>query len=191
MFDWLKVFPYVFKEMIGGLKELQQMAGGRKRGQFVYWSLFIIFLVALVLAVTWATKPAYESLSSVLNHFNVDINDVDVNIPSSIFPNLLLALLLSILYLVVLAGFGAIVGIFFGTITSAIFSPNTTGRIDNIFSELIPLLKTYEQESHNDVAMRLLNDANVIQARWNKSRITRMTRLLRQIGKRPKKGSKK
>ena len=108
MFDWLKVFPEVFKGMIEGLKELQRMAGGYIRGQIVFWSSFILGCVLILAILAWASNPIYESLSEVLSHFNISAMQIDINIPSSTLLNLALGILLSIIYLVVLVGFSAI-----------------------------------------------------------------------------------
>lgn len=46
------------KDIVGLMKEVQEMSGGRKRGQVVFWIVFIIVSAIL-------SKPAYDAVAYV------------------------------------------------------------------------------------------------------------------------------
>lgn len=191
MFDWLKVFPYVFRETIKGIRELQDMSGGRRRGQFVFWSVFLTGLVIVLLLIMWFVPHAYEQLSQFLSHFNISISHVEVNIPSSLPLNLLITVLLVIAYMAVLFGIVAAIGSVLSSFISALFAPNTTARVDTLFSKLLPLLNKSKQERPQDGAIaEVMKEAEAVWNRWDRSRVTRMSRWFSRIIGQSKKGKK-
>ena len=175
LFIWI---PEFFKGMLEVMKETQERAGGGWKGQFVFWIVFFLFLVFSVVFFTWVSKYAYGNFTEFLSYFNITITHVDVTIPSSVFTNLLLSLLVTVLYFIVLIGFAGIMGAFIGMLTNSIFPAFTTYRIDKVFTDLLPVLKRTDEINHTDETERMLGEVTRLNERWNKSRATRISRFL-------------
>lgn len=190
MLDWLKVIPFVFREMIKGLRELQEMAGGYKRGQVVFWALFLVGSSILLVILAIAIEPAYSSLASVLSHFNINLYQVNVDIPSSIFLNLGLSLFMALISMIVLIGIALALGILLGVIADLILAPYTTGRIDELFSELLPLLNELNETNSTETTERLVTDCTALYTRWNKNYMTKIAGRWWRFSKKTKKESK-
>lgn len=174
--------PNAFKEMLEVVKEAQKMAGGGWKGQVVFWTGFIVFLIASVYFLLWASKPAYDNISETMSHFNIDIRQVNISIPSSLFQNLPLALLLALLEMAILVGVGAAIGSVLGMVGNVLLSPFTTYRLDKTFTLVLPILQKVNEEHHTTETEKLLNDANKLYQRWHRSVWTRLTLRITSIG---------
>lgn len=175
LFIWI---PEFFKGMLEVMKETQERAGGGWKGLVVFWVFVIWFIILSALFFMWFSKYAYSNFTEFLSYFNITITQVDVAIPSSVFTNLYLSLLITVLYFIILVGFATIIGAFLGMLTNAIFPAFTTYRIDKIFADLMPILKSMDEINHTDETERLLNDFNKLNERWQKSRVNKITRFL-------------
>jgi hypothetical protein len=178
MKDILQWIPNFFKGMLEVLERVQNMARGRIRGHIIFWTAMILFFVFAVFFLMWWSKSVYDNFSAFLGHFNIHITQVQINIPSSFFINLLLGLLVAIFDLIVLTVLAGIVGAFFGMLTSILFPAFTTYRIDKFFVELIPLLKRTDELSHTEETKQTLREAKELNRRWQKRLSNRITRFL-------------
>jgi hypothetical protein len=176
MTNLLQWIPNFFKGMIEVLKEFQKMAGGGKRGQIVFWVFFVIAVAFALLFVAWAVRPAYDSVSSTLSHFNIHLTKVNVNIPSSFFTNLGVSLLITIISLVFLSGIGIAIGLLLAFFTNVAFAPYTTTRIDKLFSELLPIMRKMKDSAMDEDTQNTLVEAEQLYNRWNRLRVNKIAR---------------
>jgi hypothetical protein len=152
------------------------MAGGKIRGQIVFWVCFLLIIVILFLGAGILLNPTYESISSVLSHFNIHITQIDLDIPSTIWVNLLIIFVAALIEtMIVFAVFGGL-GAFIGMLLNAVFPAFTTYRIDKIFAELIPLLERVKEANPNNETEEMLNDATKLNLRWQKSWANKIAR---------------
>lgn len=178
MKDILQWIPNFFKGMVEVLKELQKMAGGGRRGQIVFWVFFIIAVALALLFIGWAIKPAYDNMAVFFGYFNIHIKHINITVSSSLFPNLLLSLLLTLISVVFMIGFAGIIGAFLGMLTNAIFPGFTTYRIDKLFSQLIPILKKTRDANPSSDTEQILTDANKLYERWQTRFPNKITRFI-------------
>jgi hypothetical protein len=178
MKDFLQWIPNFLKGMLEVLAKAQQMAGGRIRGHVVFWTMLILFFVFAALFLMWWSPSVYNNFSEFLSHFNIKIEQVNINIPSSLIPNLLLSFLLSIITLIFMISFGALIGSFLGTLFNIIFPGFTTYRIDKIFVELLPIINKVKEINSNKEIEQILNDVTKLQERWRTRFPNRVTRFL-------------
>jgi uncharacterized membrane protein len=173
--NWLQWIPNFFKGMNSALKELVDMAGGQKskRGQFVFWICFLLGVVLFIIVIMMAVRPAFESVSSVLSHFSINIEHVKVNIPSSIFPSLLVSILMMILSFLFLAGIAIVIAAFISTIFAIVFGDRTQRMLGIALNETVSLLNTSKNitkdKEVSDKLEVLYERSKAIESRFHKS----------------------
>ena len=107
------------------------MARGKIRGQIVFWVSFVIAVLLAVEFISWSMEPTYNNLAQFVSHFNIDIRDVGLSIPSSLFPNLLYALLVTIISLNILICFRAAVSALIGMLIEVAVVARVQYRIED------------------------------------------------------------
>jgi hypothetical protein len=178
MKDILQWIPNFLKGMLEVLEKVQEMSGGKVRGHIIFWGAIILsFAFATLFLMNWSNS-AYTNFCAFLTHFNIHIEQVEIGIPSSIFPKLLLTFLVALIEMVLLIAFAGTIGAFIGMITSVLFPAFTTYRVDMLFKKLIPLLKQADEINHSIEIARILDEANILSERWQKRWSNKATRFL-------------
>jgi hypothetical protein len=139
------------------LRTMGEMAGGRKRGQAVFWVIFTLVVLIMI-------KPAYDNASYVIEHLT----------SSPAIVNALFVSFAALLSMAVMFGVaGAIATLIGWSIRVGLATP-TTIRIDNTLNKFLPLLRkakrgNLDRESINE----LLKDTKELETQWNKSKIVK------------------
>jgi hypothetical protein len=140
---------------------------GLRAAKAVKW---LILIIAGGAASLWFINFVVEKLAELETNLHIHIIPSQINIPSSIFGQLGFAILLTVLEIVVLAGVAFIIAVFLATIGSLVFSRFTTRRIDNVFTELLPIVTKNYDTTPTDESRKILDDATKLSQRWGKSR---------------------
>lgn len=141
------------------LREIQKMAGGRIRGQIVFWVVFIIF-------VALAANPAYTSVSDVMSKLGLPFG----------LPQLFISFLIALISATVLIGIGGAIGTLIGMFNAVAFGSKTRLGIDRILVDLIQILKTLNETNPDENVAKLLTDADALYGNWSKSKINKYIR---------------
>lgn len=178
MKDILQWIPNFLKGMLDVLERVQNMAGGKIRGHIIFWILIALFILFAILFLMWWSNSAYESFCTFLGHFNIHIQEVEVEIPSSLFSRILLSLIIVVAEVIFMIGLAGVIGAFLGTLTNIIFPGFTTYHIDKLFIELLPMIKRVKELDPNSETEQMLNDVTKLQERWQTRYPNRITRFL-------------
>lgn len=141
------------------MKKVQDMSGGRKRGQFVFWTIFIICILL-------ALKPSYDSAVYVITQISSVIPEIIVKNP---IVNFIISVLLLLVGFAIIAGLIMLVGAFIGAILNVALDTAFRIRLDDTFIALIDLLRkaNVEKSSSNEVKV-LMDDTERLYERWKK-----------------------
>lgn len=142
------------------IEKVQTMAGGRKRGQLVFWITFAL-IVALLL------YPAYNSVESVFSRL------------SEMSPLLTVISALALIFAAValFVGLTYAIAVIIGWSMRTAFATPFSNRIDVILLYLIHILKNasdneVDKQSTKEL-LELLDDTEKMCRHWNALRITR------------------
>ena len=138
-------------------KVMQEMAGGRKRGQIVFWIVFFI-------GVAISLRYAYDSIEYVFSSLSEmsPLLTIVTFVTSALIG---LALILVVAY--------AIATLFGWSIRTAFATP-VSNRIDFILLCLIQILKDANKDEIDKQSIKeLLNDVEKMCEYWNSQRITK------------------
>lgn len=170
-----KAIASAIKEFLSVVEKVQEMSGGRIRGQIVFWA---IFLIIIGLAI-W---PVYLNMERIADKID----------SASWFANLLMAIVASLIAFGGMLTLASIVGLLIGMPIRIGLSSPTTKRIDDTFTRLLPLLERMNDEAVDKTATeKLLTEARRLHTDWSKSRINRFVRWLAREPKRKSKEAKR
>jgi len=142
----------------------------------VYWFWLIAASIGVVIFLMWAVKPALNNFRDVLAIFNISITHIDVNIPSTLLSNLLFAVIVLVIEIIVMAGIALVIAVFIATLTSLVFSPFTTRRVDTILVALRPIAAKNHEMNPTDESKKIIDDISQLSERWGKSRFNNFIR---------------
>ena len=146
---------------------------GKTTAKVIKWFVLIIAGVAVVL---WFANFVVEKLVELQNNLHIHFLPSEINIPTPQLSQLGFGILWAILNLVILAGAAFVIAVFLSTISSLLFSPFTTRRIDTIFNELLPIVNRNYSITPTDENKRILDDATKLSQRWGKSKFNNFIR---------------
>jgi hypothetical protein len=156
---------------------------GKRIAKVVKW---FVLIIGGGVASLWFVNFVIEKIAELEINLHIHIIPSQINIPSSIFHQVGFAILWSILNIVILAGVAFIIAVFLGTISSLVFSRFTTRRIDNIFTELLPIVTKNYEVAPTEESKQILDDATKLSQRWGKSRFNNFIRRTTTKGERDK-----
>jgi ABC-type phosphate transport system permease subunit len=160
-------------ENIDKLLVLLEKHLGKTTAKIIKWFVLSIAGIAVLL---WFASFVVEKLIELETNLNIHLIPSEINIPTSIFPQIGFGILWAILNIVILAGIAFIIAVFLGIIGSLLFSPFTTRRIDNVFAELLPIATRNYSITPTDESKRILDDATKLSQRWGKSKFNNFIR---------------
>lgn len=141
------------------LRTIQEMAGGRIKGQIAFW-------IVLVIIVALAAKPGYDSVSGAL---------VEIGLVRGL-PQLFAALLLAIISTVLMIGVSGSIGTLLGLAFAITFASKARFKLDKAMLDLIRIAKTINDTNPTDRTQQSLTDITNLYNDWNKSRINRIVK---------------
>lgn len=130
--NW-QIIPNLIRETVKGMRELQDMAGGRIRGQIVFWVCFVLAVVVVLTVIALCVRPAYEGISSVISSLNIII-------PGSLVSNFFLSLGIAVLSVVFLAAIGFGIGALISMILILFLGSRIEKATDDILNELVTVI---------------------------------------------------
>jgi hypothetical protein len=156
---------------------------GIRTAKAIKW---FVLIIAGGAASLWFVNFVIEKLVELEANLHIHIIPSQINIPSPTFNQLGFAILWAMLELVILAGVAFIIAVFLSTIGSLVFSRFTTRRIDNIFTELLPIITKNYEVAPTEESKQILDDAIKLSQRWGKSRFNNFIRRTTTKGERDK-----
>lgn len=172
-----QIIPNLFKEMVKGIRELQDMAGGRIRGQIVFWVCFVVGVVVVLTVVALCVKPAYEGVSSV-------IGSLGIVVPGSLVSNFFISLGIAILSVLLLVGIGFGIGALISMILILLLGSHIERATDDILNELVTVIgdarKVRVSDELNVELEALYSRAEEIREKQRKRVATRIVRWFRR-----------
>jgi hypothetical protein len=141
------------------LRTIQQIAGGKIRGQVAFW-------VVIIIIIAISSKTAYDNVDYVL---------IKIGVVQGL-PYMFLSLIVALIATAMLLGFAGGIGMLFGMLVRVAFVTPTTYRIDGTLTKLLSILKELDRTANTDDVKRLLKDTEEISNRWNNSRINKFVK---------------
>lgn len=158
--EWLQKLIDLTSNFLDLVKKVQDMAGGRKRGQIIFW-LIVIMIIALL------AKTAYSNVEYVASRIG------SMPILLKVIVSLLVSLSAAGMALGLIYGAAILIGI---PIRIGLATP-TTIRLDNTFLKLLLLLKQiHKAMPDNQDIIKLMVDMDKLYEQWNSSKITKFAR---------------
>lgn len=136
------------------LRTVQEMAGGRIKGQIAFW--IVIILVAAI-----GISPAYNSVSDVVDKLNI----------SSPITNAIASMLFVLTGFVVLFAILTLIGALFGTVLRSAIDTAFRIRLNDTFNGLLAQLQTAKTLKPDDIEIsRLLKETEELYYKWRATR---------------------
>lgn len=146
---------------------------GKRTFFIIKWSLLSLLGVAFL---SWFAVTVIGNVINLGKMLNIQFIPSSTQIPTEIFPRMLFAILWTTLYFVILAGIALVIALPLTLFTAWVFSPFSTTRIDNIFAELLPIVKRNYELNPTDECKKVLDDTQKLFDRWDKSKLNKFIR---------------
>ncbi|RJQ39169.1 MAG: hypothetical protein C4555_03845 [Dehalococcoidia bacterium] len=150
----MKELVEVIRALTDLIEKVQKMAGGKVRGQLVFWVFF-------VLLVFWAIRPAYEGASFILSKIWF----------ASPLLSAFAGLVIAVTGFLVLFGVITLVASFPGQFIRSALETGFRIRLNDTFIGLLSVLENATKENPNSVEIKqLFDDTQVLYAKYRKSK---------------------